>query len=118
MRRFYIVFLSSLLCFQFLGASVNESQLLMRLLQKHSDLYGRAQDANRLSSISVDGVQIQDGQRYDFLLWKKRPDQFRFRLTGPSGDVVCGFDGKNGWRRSVINGVVDLSDLSAGQLAT
>ncbi|MEM7789838.1 MAG: hypothetical protein AAF546_00420 [Verrucomicrobiota bacterium] len=90
---------------------------MIRLLEKHSDLYSRAQDAQRLSSISIDGIQMQGEETFDFLIWKKRPNQFRYRLTGPNGDVVCGYDGKNGWQRTLINGVVELTDLEGEELA-
>ncbi|MEM1223318.1 MAG: hypothetical protein AAGH40_11185, partial [Verrucomicrobiota bacterium] len=101
-----------------IGASPNNEQLLIRLLEKHSDLYARAQDAHRLSSISIDGIQTQGEETFDFLIWKKRPNQFRYRLSGANGDVVCGYDGKNGWQRTLIKGVVELTDLEGEELAT
>ena len=72
MRHFVVI----LFCLTFWGASIraqesmSDSFLVQRVLQEYTDTYGGLRDANKLTSLSVEGVQIQDEQEYPFLIRK------------------------------------------------
>lgn len=95
---------------------MSDSFLVQRVLQEYTDTYGGLRDANKLTSLSVEGVQIQDEQEYPFLIRKKRPDSIRYRLEKGTTTLITGYNGRKGWLQTSIGGEKKVEDLRGEQL--
>ena len=108
-----------LVCFLYLfpihGFAQEDAFTLESVLQRFTKAYGGFRDADALSSLSVEGTILQNGQTFDFLMRKKRPHSMRYRLSNESNSIITGYDGSQGWVRTKINGEVsiDLLDQEA-----
>lgn len=88
------------------GASTLESILI-----RFTRAYGGFRDADALSSLSVEGTILQNGQTFEFRMHKKRPNCMRYRLSSESKSIVTGYDGSQGWIQTKINGEVSIDLL-------
>lgn len=90
----------------------------LRILQKYSDNYGGGREADALTSLSVEGTIEQNGSTYIFLMRRKRPYGFRYRLSDKGGvhSAIIGYDGRKGWMRSESNGEMNLSEIKGPAL--
>ena len=97
------------------GFAQEDAFTLESVLQRFTKAYGGFRDADALSSLSVEGTILQNGQTFDFLMRKKRPHSMRYRLSNESNSIITGYDGSEGWVRTKINGEVsiDLLDQEA-----
>ena len=97
------------------GFAQEDAFTLESVLQRFTKAYGGFRDADALSSLSVEGTILQNGQTFDFLMRKKRPHSMRYRLSNESNSIITGYDGSQGWVRTKINGGVsiDLLDQEA-----
>ena len=97
------------------GFAQEDAFTLESVLQRFTKAYGGFRDADALSSLSVEGTILQNGQTFDFLMRKKRPHSMRYRLSNESNSIITGYDGSQGWVRTKINGEVsiDLLDQEA-----
>ena len=104
-----------LLCLLYLlpiyGFAKDDAITLESILHRFTEAYGDLRDTNALSSLSVRGTILQNGQTFEFLMRKKRPHSMRYRLTSESNSVITGFDGSEGWIRTIINGEVSIDVL-------
>lgn len=98
------------------GFAQSDAYTLKRILERYTGAHGGFRDADALSSISVEGTIIQNGQTFDFLMRKKRPDFMRYRLSNESNSVITGYDGSQGWLRTKTNGKVSIQSLDAEAL--
>jgi hypothetical protein len=80
-------------------------------LQRFTKAYGGFRDADALSSLSVEGTILQNGQTFDFLMRKKRPHSMRYRLSNDSNSIITGYDGSQGWIRTKNNQDVSIELL-------
>ena len=106
MYRSIIVFLIYFLPIH--GFSQDDASTLESILHRFTEAYGGIRDDDVLSSISVEGTILQNGQTFDFLVRKKRPHSMRYRLSNGSNSVITGYDGSQGWIRTIINGKVSI----------
>jgi len=93
--------LASLFLFALGASAVNgqsDTQLLNRLLRGHLELYGDSSERDRIESVFLEGVQIQDGVQYPMTVYKKRPNLIRFHIGTESAYVVVGSNGERAWR--------------------
>ena len=97
------------------GFAQEDALTLESVLQRFIKAYGGFRDANALSSLSVQGSILQNGQTFDFLMRKKRPNSMRYRLSNESNSIITGYDGSQGWIRTKNNQEVsiDLLDKEA-----
>lgn len=97
------------------GFAQEDALILESVLQRFTKAYGGFRDANALSSLSVQGSILQNGQTFDFLMRKKRPNSMRYRLSNESNSIITGYDGSQGWIRTKNNQEVsiDLLDKEA-----
>ena len=97
------------------GFAQEDAFTLESVLQRFTKAYGGFRDADALSSLSVEGTILQNGQTFDFLMRKKRPHSMRYCLSNESNSIIIGYDGSQGWVRTKINGEVsiDLLDQEA-----
>lgn len=103
-----------ILClFPVFGYAQSDAYALHRVLQRFTEAYGGFRDADALASLSVEGVVNQDGQTYDFLMRKKRPDSMRYRLSRGENSVVTGYNGSAAWIRVETKGVVTIKELDS-----
>ena len=63
------------------GLAQEDAFTLESVLQRFTKAYGGFRDADALSSLSVEGTILQNGQTFDFLMRKKRPHSMRYRLS-------------------------------------
>lgn len=106
-----------LLSFPLLGlAQDGESYLLQRILKQYTEAYGGFRDADSLTSLSVEGRIEQGGQTFDFLMRKKRPYSFRYRLSSDHNTAITGYNGRAGWTRIEANGEVTIETLKGEDL--
>ena len=98
------------------GFAQSDTYILKRILERYTGAYGGFRDADALSSLSVEGTIIQNGQTFDFLMRKKRPESMRYRLSNESNSVITGYDGSQGWLRTKSNGKVSVHSLDAEAL--
>jgi hypothetical protein len=100
-------------------AAERDSVLLERILERYTETMGGTREVDALASISIEGLQIQHGKSYDFLLRKKRPDSIRFGLSTAESSIVCGYNGRVGWQRSVnTTREVEVIALTGDQIST
>ena len=97
------------------GFTQEDAFTLESVLQRFTKAYGGFRDADALSSLSVEGIILQNGQTFDFLMRKKRPHSMRYRLSNESSSIITGYDGSQGWIRTKNNQEVsiDLIDQEA-----
>ena len=97
------------------GFAQEDAFTLESVLQRFTKAYGGFRDADALSSLSVEGTILQNGQTFDFLMRKKRPHSMRYRLSNESNSIITGYDGSQGWIRTKKNQEVsiDLLDQEA-----
>ena len=97
------------------GFAQEDAFTLESVLQRFTKAYGGFRDADALSSLSVEGTILQNGQTFDFLMRKKRPHSMRYRLSNESNSIITGYDGSQGWIRTKNNQEVsiDLLDQEA-----
>jgi hypothetical protein len=100
-----------------LFAAQSDALAVQRILERYTQTLGGQRAVEALSSLSVEGTQIQDGKQYGFLMRKKRPGAIRYRLNAGETSIVCGYDGRIGWQRSDVAGKVTIEDLSGDQLS-
>ncbi len=98
-------------------ANSNNSFLVQRILERYTESLGGPRSVAALSSLSIEGSQVQGGTSYQFLMRKKRPNSIRYRLTAGETSIVCGFNGGQGWQRTKVGGAVTIEDLSTDQLS-
>ncbi|HBR93275.1 MAG TPA: hypothetical protein DEA90_03835 [Opitutae bacterium] len=108
LRSLLVVLLSCLPVWSF---AQSDSYALQRILQRYTEAYGGFRDADALSSLSVEGTIEQNGQSFDFLMRKKRPYSFRYRLSNEWSRVVTGYNGKEAWLRSESQGQATIREL-------
>ena len=113
LAKLILVFLLYLLPIN--GFAQEDAFTLESALQHFTKVYGGFRDAGALSSVSVEGTILQNGQTFDFLMRKKRPHCMRYRLSNESNIIITGYDGSQGWIRTKNNqGVsIDLLDQEA-----
>lgn len=97
------------------GFAQEDAFTLESLLQRFTKAYGGFRDADTLTSLSVEGTILQNGQTFDFLMRKKRPHFMRYRLSNEYNSVIAGYDGSQGWILTKNNQEVsiDLIDQEA-----
>jgi hypothetical protein len=106
-----------LTCFACLAAAqyAGDTFTLQRLLERYTKSYGGVRDANQLASISIEGVQIQNGVAYDFDLRKKRPGMMHYQLKKGATTLTTVYNGRQAWlqvRKGSEGSVEELSDAS------
>jgi hypothetical protein len=99
-----------------LQLNASDEFIRQRILQGFTDTYGGVLDANTLSSISIEGVQIHGDQEYRFIMRKKRPSSVRYRLEQAEGVVIAGYNGRDAWLQKIQGGQSELSELTGTQL--
>lgn len=97
--------------------SRGKTYLVQRILQRYTEAYGGFRDADALSSLSVEGTIEQGGQTFDFLMRKKRPYSFRYRLSSGKNSAITGYNGYTGWTRIETNGEVSIDPLEGQDLS-
>ena len=97
------------------GFAQEDAFTLESVLQRYTKAYGGFRDVDALSSVSVEGTILQNGQTFDFLMRKKRPHSMRYRLSNEYNSIITGYDGSQGWIRTKNNQEVsiDLIDQEA-----
>jgi len=100
------------------GFAQSDAYMLKRILERYTEAYGGFRDADALSSLSVEGTILQNGQTFDFLMRKKRPHSMRYRLSNEFKNVTTGYDGSQGWLRTKTNGEVSIHSLGAEALGS
>ena len=98
-------------------ANSSNSYNVQRILERYTETLGGLRSVAALSSLSIEGSQVQDGTSYQFLMRKKRPNSIRYRLNAGETSIVCGFNGRQGWQRTKVGGEVTIEDLSTDQLS-
>ena len=93
------------------GFAQEDAFTLESVLQRFTKAYGGFRDADALSSLSVEGTILQNGQTFDFLMRKKRPHSMRYRLSNESKSIITGYDGTEGWIRTKNNQEVSIDLL-------
>ena len=99
-------------------ANSSNSYNVQRILERYTETLGGLRSVAALSSLSIEGSQVQDGTSYQFLMRKKRPNSIRYRLNAGETSIVCGFNGRQGWQRTKVGGEVTIEDLSTDQLSS
>lgn len=89
---------------------------VQQLLQRYTENYGGVRDANRLSSVSMEGVQIQGEVEYDFHLHRKRPASMRYQLEKDDAVLTSVYNGQKGWLRVLQDGEVRVEELAGARL--
>jgi hypothetical protein len=98
-------------------AQSSDALAVQRILERYTETLGGPRAVAALSSLSIEGTQVQGGTSYQFLMRKKRPDSIRYRLNAGETSIVCGYNGRQGWQRTKVGGEVTIADLSTDQLA-
>ena len=86
------------------------------LLQRYTESYGGLRDANQLSSVSMEGVQIQGEQEYVFHLHKKRPASMRYQMERGGTILTSVYNGRKGWLRIKQGSEESVEELSGPKL--
>ena len=94
-----------------LSFAQDDAFTLESILQRFTKAYGGFRDVGALTSLSVEGTILQNGQTFDFLMRKKRPHFMRYRLSHESNSIITGYDGSQGWIRTKNNQDVSIDLL-------
>ena len=94
-----------------LSFAQDDAFTLESILQRFTKAYGGLRDVDTLTSLSVEGTILQNGQTFDFLMRKKRPHFMRYRLSHESNSIITGYDGSQGWIRTKNNQDVSIDLL-------
>jgi len=98
------------------GQGAGDQFTIRDLLQRYTETYGGLRDANRLASISIEGVQIQEGVEYTFHLHKKRPSSIRYQLERGDTTLTSIYNGEQGWLQTRRGGESTTEELSGPDL--
>ena len=109
----YLILVCLLCLLPIHGYAQDDAITLESILQRFTEAYGGFRDADALSSLSVEGTILQNGQDFDFLMRKKQPHSMRYRLSNESNSVITGYDGSQGWIRTKTKGEVSIDLLDA-----
>ena len=93
------------------GFAQEDAFTLESVLQRFTKAYGGFRDADTLTSLSVEGTILQNGQTFDFLMRKKRPHFMRYRLSNDYNSVIAGYDGSQGWILTKNNQEVSIDSI-------
>ncbi|PXA03308.1 hypothetical protein DDZ13_12865 [Coraliomargarita sinensis] len=119
MRRGFII-LYFLSCFgaAVVAQGVGDEFTIRQLLQKYTETYGGLREANRLASISIEGVQIQRGVEFGFQLRKKRPSSIRYQLERGDTTITSIYNGNQAWLQTKQGSESTTEELSGASLET
>jgi hypothetical protein len=109
------VLLTCLACTVVAQDSVDELTV-QRLLQRYTENYGGLREVNRLASLSIEGVQIQDGVSYSFHIRKKRPNSIRYQIERDETTLTSIFNGEQGWLQTEQGGESSVEELTGARL--
>lgn len=98
-------------------AESGDALIVQRILERYTETLGGSRSVDALSSLSIEGTQIQGGKSYDFLMRKKRPHSIRYRMNAGETTIISGYNGRLGWQRIEASGEVTIEDLPGDQLA-
>lgn len=99
-----------------LAQDAGDEFLVERLLHRYTETYGGLREANRLASISIEGVQNQEGLNYNFNLRKKRPGMLHYQLKQGATVLTTVYDGQQGWLQIRQGSEVSVEELSGEPL--
>ena len=92
-------------------ASAKEDPTLNEILQKHLEAMGGLRNWSQVESIRLRGTIERDGQTFDLVIIKKRPNQIRATVTIPLPNdpenkvqIIRAHDGKNAWTATRLAG--------------
>lgn len=111
LAKLSLLLLCGLSLLPFWGYGQSDGYTLLHILQRYTQAYGGLRDADSLSSLSVEGTIEQNGQTFDFVMRKKRPDSMRYRLKRDQNSILTGYNGKQAWMRIETNGEVSIQVL-------
>ncbi|MEO0509863.1 MAG: hypothetical protein AAF065_08395 [Verrucomicrobiota bacterium] len=94
----------------------SDAFIIQKILKRYTDTYGDLREANKLTAVTFQGVQIQDGIEYPFLVRKKRPSSIRYRLEKGEVTFVTGYNGEDGWLQTSNGEETFVESLSGDQL--
>lgn len=89
----------------------NDIFKLNQILRGYTETYGGFRDVNRLASVSIEGVQVQEGVEYSFDLHKKRPDSIRYQLERDNATLTSVYNGEQGWLRIRTENKISVEEL-------
>ena len=112
--RFYL--LLAIVGVSMLGPAQADQDPVQFILQRHAASFGGERGLAALSSLRIEGTQLQDGQSLRFTMRKKRGG-LHYHLSAGESTITCGFDGRSGWQRLASGGEVQIEALSPAQLA-
>jgi hypothetical protein len=99
-------------------AAEHDALFVQGILERYTEMMGGTRSIDALTSVSIEGTQIQHGKSYHFLMRKKRPGSMHYRLSAEGSSIVCGYNGQGGWQRvEDAAGQVKMEELSADQLS-
>jgi len=91
---------------------------LQQLLERYTKSYGGLRTANQLASISIEGVQIQNGVTYDFHVRKKRPGMMHYQLKRGATTLTTIYNGEQAWLQVRQGSEVSVEALTGASLET
>lgn len=115
-RLCFAIFLLTGFAFAATAQELGEGLVLRQVLQRYTETYGGVRDANRLASVSIEGVQIQRGVEYSFHIRKKRPSSLRYQLERGGTRLTSVYNGRRGWLLTEKAGSVSTEELSGAKL--
>ena len=84
---------------------------LPSLISLHSQALGGSVKLAELTNFRFRGTIEQDGAKYPFNVWKRRPSQIRVEVETSQGRFVQANDGKRFWRQAPFLDDGKVSDL-------
>lgn len=115
-RLFLCTFLLVFLSRPSVAQDFDDAFTKRQLLKKYTECYGGLRDANRLASISIEGVQIQNGVEYILHLHKKRPTLIRYQLRKGDTTITSIYNGQQGWLQTKQGIERTTEELSGSKL--
>lgn len=91
---------------------------LRQLLKDYTENYGGLRAADRLASVSIEGVHIQGGVPYRFHLRKKRPGLMRYQLEKGGTTLTTVFNGRQAWLVVERGSDAKVEELAGSRLET
>jgi len=88
-----------------------------RILDDYAQNYGAGRTAKEMSTVLIEGTQIQGEQTFDFSMRKKRPNSIRYQMSSGANSMMYGFNGRIGWQRIERDGSVRIDTIEGEALS-
>ncbi len=98
----------------FFSANCISAQDLDEILEDHFEFIGQDK-LNKVNTLKLEGVALNQGQEFPFSLIFKRPDKMRIEIDIQGQKIIQAFDGETAWGIIPFSGTADPQKFGEDQ---